>query len=212
MMRELIYLLRIKNLIVFLFISLSVKSQTKQSVVGLDRMNLVYRGIINPISVIVNNAKSYKIYGAGIEQKEDGSYVMRPGIGTEAKIYVEIIQLNNAITTEEHVVRIKNLPKPIGSLNEEFSTKGFLELTKEELKNAIVGIKLVDFTFDTELKVKSFTVKYGKEEMRVEGNKIDEKAFKFIKKLKKGSEFIVEEISYYATETRRVSPIKVRII
>jgi hypothetical protein len=210
-MKELVHLLRIENLIVFLCFSLSVKSQTNQSIVALDRMNLVYRGIENPISVAVNNAKSYRLYGTGIEQKKDGTYVLRPGIGTEIKIYVEITQLDNSLTIEEHLIRIKNLPKPIGSLNEEFSTKGFLEFTKEELKNAIVKIKFIDFTFDFELKVSSFTIKHRKREIRVEGNKIDEKAFQFIKKLQKGSEFIIDDISYYATETRRVTPIKVCI-
>ncbi len=211
MMRELICLLRIKSLIVFLLIALSAKSQTKQSTVALDRMNLVYRGIENPISVAVNNAKSFRLYGSGIEQKQDGTYFLRPGIGLETKIYVEITQQNNSIITEEHLVRIKNLPKPTGSLNEEFSTKGFLEFTKDDLKNAIVKIKFIDFNFDIDFKVTSFIIKCKKKEIKIEGNKIDEKAFEFIKKLKKGSEFIIEDISYNATETRKVEPIRVSV-
>lgn len=210
-MKYVISLLRVKNLILFLCISLSVQSQTKQSVIALDRMNLVYRGIENPISVAVNNAKSYRLYGTGVEQKQDGTYVLRPGLGLETKIFIEITQQNNSIITEEHLVRIKNLPKPIGSLNEEFSTKGFLEFTKEDLKNAIVKIKFIDFNFDIDLKVTSFIIKCKTKEIKIEGNKIDEKAFEFIKKLKKGSEFIIDDISYYATETRRVTPIKIFI-
>lgn len=210
-MKELIYLLRIENLIIVLCFAWSVKSQTKQSIVGLDRMNLVYRGIENPISVAVNNAKSYRVYGTGIEQKKDGSYVLRPSIGTETKIYVEIIQQNESITTEEHLIRIKNLPKPVGSLNEEFSTKGLIEFTKEELKNAIVKIKFIDFNFDVDFKVTSFIIKCKKKEIKIEGNKIDEKAFQFIEKLKKGSEFIIDNISYLVTEPRKVEPIKVVI-
>lgn len=210
-MKELISLLRIQNLIVFLCISLSVKSQTKQSVIAFDRMNLVYRGIENPISAAVNNAKSYRLYGTGIEQKQEGTYVLRPGIGLETKIYVEFTQQNNSVITEEHIVRIKNLPKPIGSLNEEFSTKGFLEFTKGDLKNAIVKIKFIDFNFDIDFKVTSFIIKHKKKEIKIEGNKIDENAFEFIKKLKKGSDFIIEDISYYATEARKVEPIRVSI-
>lgn len=210
-MKELISLLRIKNLILFLCISLSVQSQTKQSVIALDRMNLVYRGIENPISVAVNNAKSYRLYGIGIEQKQDGTYVLRPGIGIETKIFVEIIQQDNSIITEEHLVRIKNLPKPIGSLNEEFSTKGFLEFTKEDLKNAIIKIKFIDFNFDIDFKVNSFIIKNKKQEIKIEGDKIDEKAFQFISKLKKGSEFIIDDISYLATEPLKIKPIRVFI-
>lgn len=32
-------------------------------------MNVVYRGVPNPISIAVNNAKTYVIYGNGVSKK-----------------------------------------------------------------------------------------------------------------------------------------------
>ena len=84
-----------KKLLLFLFI-ISFHSYTQdtipaaKSVVALDKMNVVYRGVPNPISIAVNNAKSYVISGKGVSKKEDGSYVLRPGSGNETKVFVEI--------------------------------------------------------------------------------------------------------------------------
>jgi hypothetical protein len=55
-----------KKLLLFLFI-ISFHSYAQdtipaaKSVVALDKMNVVYRGVENPISIAVNNAKSYVI-------------------------------------------------------------------------------------------------------------------------------------------------------
>lgn len=56
--------------ILFLLFSISIYAQdtipAAKSVVALDKMNVVYRGVPNPISIAVNNAKSYIIYGDGV--------------------------------------------------------------------------------------------------------------------------------------------------
>jgi len=70
-----------KYILFFLF-SLSIFAQdtipASKSVIGLDKMNVVYRGITNPISIAVNDAKSYKIYGNGVSKNEDGKYSLAP--------------------------------------------------------------------------------------------------------------------------------------
>lgn len=56
--------------ILFLLFSISIYPQdtipTSKSVVALDKMNVVHRGVENPISIAVNNAKSYVISGKGV--------------------------------------------------------------------------------------------------------------------------------------------------
>ena len=62
-----------------LFIPFSLLAQTNtdtnSSVLSLDRMNVVYRGIPNPISIAVNDAKSYKIFGDGVSKKIGRAHV-----------------------------------------------------------------------------------------------------------------------------------------
>lgn len=51
--------------ILFLLFSLSIYAQdtipASKSVIALDKMNVVYRGIYTPISIAVNDAKSYNV-------------------------------------------------------------------------------------------------------------------------------------------------------
>ena len=72
--------------IFFLLFSLSIYAQdtipASKSVIALDRMNVVYRGVPNPISIAVNNAKSYTISGDGVSL-QNGIYVLRAGTGKE---------------------------------------------------------------------------------------------------------------------------------
>ena len=96
--------------ILFLLFSISIYPQdtipASKSVVALDKMNVVYRGVENPISIAVNNAKSYVISGKGVSKKEDGSYVLRPGSGNETIVFVEIENFDGSKVVEEHVFRV----------------------------------------------------------------------------------------------------------
>jgi len=116
--------------------TIKVPEQTL-SVIGLDRMNVVYRGVPNPISIAVNNAKSYKITGNGVSQNEDGKYVIRPESGSETKVYVEIEKLDGSKVVEEHLFRIKGLPSGFVTLDGYgCNQKCVVELSKEKIQDA----------------------------------------------------------------------------
>ncbi len=99
-------------------------------------MNVVYRGFRNPISIAVNDVKSYKVFGKGVEINENGNYFLSPGSGLTTKIYVEITKKDDSIVIEEHEFRIKGLPFPIATINDEYSTNGILVLSKASFKDA----------------------------------------------------------------------------
>ena len=108
--------------ILFLLFSISIYPQdtisTLKSVVSLDKMNVVYRGVPNPISIAVNNAKSFVIFGNGVSKNDEGKYVLRPGYTNETKVFVEIENFDGSKEVEEHIFRTKGLPAPIGTLND----------------------------------------------------------------------------------------------
>ena len=142
-----------KKLILF-FLIMSFHSYAQdtisasKSIIALDKMNVVYRGVENPISIAVNNAKSFVIYGEGVSKKDNGKYVLRPGSGNVTTVFVEIENFDGSKVIEEHVFRIKGLPAPIGTLNGEYSTKGNLIFTLEETREAKIGIKYIDLLFE----------------------------------------------------------------
>ena len=190
-----------KKLLLFLFI-IGFHSYAQdtipaaKSVIALDKMNVVYRGVENPISIAVNNAKSYVISGKGVSKKEDGSYVLRPGSGNETKVFVEIENFDGSKVVEEHVFRTKGLPAPIGTLNEEYSTNGYLVFTKEQFRNAKVGISFPNFLIEVNFTTISFTIVHNNKEIKINGDIINEEAFNFIKNLKKNSVITIKDIRY----------------
>ena len=189
-----------KLILFFLIISFHSFAQdtipASKSVVALDKMNVVYRGVPNPISIAVNGAKSYVIYGNGVSKKEDGSYFLRPGSGNETTVYVEIENFDGSKVVEEHVFRIKGFPAPIGTLNGEYSTNGYLVFTKEQFRNTKVGFIFLHFLIDVDFPILSFTIVHNKKEIQIKGDTINEEAFNFIKNLKKNSIITIKDIRY----------------
>ena len=189
-----------KKLLLFLFI-ISFHSYAQdtipaaKSVVALDKMNVVYRGVPNPISIAVNNAKSYIISGKGISKKEDGSYVLRPGSGNETKVFVEIENFDGSKVIEEHVFRVLNIPMHQTTINGDYSTfRSSLEFKIEELIDAEIGVKFIDCFFIT-CKVSQFNLKVGSyPTIVISGNKITPEALELIKKARKKDIILINEI------------------
>lgn len=211
-----------KKLLLFLFI-ISFHSHAQdtipaeKSVVALDKMNVVYRGVPNPISIAVNNAKSYIISGKGISKKEDGSYVLRPGSGSETKVFVEIENFDGSKVIEEHVFRIKGLPAPIGTLNGQYSTNGILFFSLKELEEAEVSFKFIDFLFPIDLNVTHFSIKVSNYPIvNIDGNKITSDVFNLLKKARKNDLIVISHIRAKYMEGdgchRSIGPIIFQII
>ena len=84
-------------------------SKPQHSIISLDKVKVVYRGIDNPITVAVPNAKSYTVSGAGVFLNKDKTYSIRPGVGLEKKVYIEIILNDDTKIIEKHIFQNKDL-------------------------------------------------------------------------------------------------------
>jgi hypothetical protein len=172
-------------------------TKPQHSVISLDKVKVVYRGIHNPITVAVPNAKEYWVSGPGVSKlDEPGKYLIRPGSGTELKIVVKIIFEDNSSVYEEHVYQIKNLPKPIPTLNNEFSTQDLLTFKLEEIKEAELGIKFIDFIYGSfSPTVTQFSIKVPRyPTLTIKGNIFTDEVFELLKKARKKDFIIINNI------------------
>ena len=207
--------------ILFLLFSLSIYTQDTipaiKSIIALDKMNVVYRGVPNPISIAVNNAKSYVIYGNGVSKKEDGKYVLRPGSGNETKVFVEIENFDGSKVVEEHVFRVLNIPMHQTTINGDYSTfRSSLEFKIEELVDAEIGVKFIDCLFIT-CEVTQFNLKVGSHPtIVISANKITPEALELIKKARKKDIILINQIKgkYYGFDgfIKNPRPIVFQII
>ncbi len=212
-----------KLLLFFIFYSIGIHAQdsikkTYSSVISLDKVKVVYRGIDNPITIAVPNAKSYTVSGAGvIATNEVGKYIVKAGSGKEMTFKVEIILNDDSVVVEEHVYQIKGLPAPTGTLNDEYTTKGYLEFTLDELKDAKVDIELIDFLFNVNLEATQFSIKVPRyPTIQIDGNTFTNEVMELLKKAKKKDFIVISNIkgNYMGINqlSKMPSPIVFKII
>ena len=211
--------------LLLLFISLSFYGQNdtisvvKTSTIGVvssDKMNVVYRGLPNIISIAVPNCKSFIASGNGLYKSAEGKYQLIPASGTESIISLDIILNDGSIKKEEHKFRIKNLPRLSGAINGLSCEQCIIEMTKEELKNAIISVDTKLSLYGLEIKdnVDSFDVEFSKKERILNfGNTFNEQTISKINTLKLGSIIIIDYIHLpNPNEVCRSSPNRIKII
>lgn len=159
-------------------------------------MNAVYRGLPNPISISVPNCKSLEATGIGV-YKVEGRYLIVPGPGLESIVKLEMILLDGTVKTEEHKFRIKNLSNISGTINGLSCKQSIIEMSKEELKTAVISTDthLDIYGLQFKDKVISFSVEFPKSKrVYVFDNKLNDEALKIIRKLSIGSIFEINDI------------------
>lgn len=121
-------------------------SKTK-TVLELSKMNIVYRGVTNPVKISVPNAIKVVASAPGLKKIDEyGNYTFTPGAGRIIDVNILAIMPNGDTIKSIKKLRIKDIGKPFGTINGfGCGSKCHVLLTKESLNNAIIGIKLEDF-------------------------------------------------------------------
>jgi len=158
------------------------------SLIGLNKLNIVYKGIPNPFSVNLKETKPFKIKGEGVIQNTDGSYAIQPKFGKEAKVLVEIQTSDSTKVIEEHLFRVKELPYAALLVNQKGCINGdcIIEMPSKELSKAEITVKLIDFLLDYKITVTGFRLHLSNangdflDSFEVKGNKIPEDIYEAI--------------------------------
>ena len=192
---------------------------TKKSVISLDKVKTVYRGIANPISIAVSDCKSYEVSGLGLIEVSKGKYTLSPGQGTEVIVTIKITNFDDSISTEEHFFNIAKILQIMAKVDDENCHNCIIELTKEEIKNAVISVGINDFKSDIDFKGESFQVEEfdivsHRSKIIVKGNKFSKETMNFINSLKIGAMFSVDNVRYgnpYNICRGAISPIRIMI-
>lgn len=157
------------------------------AVVSADKMNVVYRGIDNPITISMAgiNANKINASGTGLRRKVGSSYVLRPGSGKTVRINVTgTTDAGEEIKSAPVTFRIKDIPAPMASIRGQY---GSISMPKTSLVKSSIAAGLPDFVFDLKLNVLSFKVKVpGKTTVLVSGNRMNAQAQKAIASAARG--------------------------
>ncbi|TVZ56768.1 protein involved in gliding motility GldM [Lutibacter sp. Hel_I_33_5] len=172
----------------------SVISQPDEAVISADKMNVVYRGLDNPISVSLPGVgdKDLTVSASGLRKVGAGKYMIRPGASNQVNINVTGKLNSGKTVTSKKVFRVKDIPPAMGMARGEF---GIVKMPKASLGRTSIGAGLPDFVFDLKLQVQGFTVKVpGQLAIKVVGSKLNARAKRTLDKARRGDVITIFDI------------------
>lgn len=193
----------------------SVIPKPNGAVISADKMNVVYRGLVNPITISMPGVSANKITAsaAGLRRVKGDRYSMTPGKGNEANIRVTGILPGGAKVTSNKKFRVKDIPPAVGMIRGQF---GSVPMPKTSLGKTTVAAGLPDFLFDLKLKVSSFKIKVpGQVAVPVSGTKMNSRAKQAIAKARRGDVVTIFDIKASVIgssyKLKKVLPVSVDI-
>lgn len=172
----------------------TVITEPNSAVISADKMNVVYRGLENPISISVPGVgdDNVKASAPGLNKVGKGKYIMKPGTGNSVTINVSAKLSSGKTINTPMEFRIMDIPSPMGAIRNQ---TGSISMPKASLQKATVGVVLPDFVFDLTLRTTSFKVKVpGQATVIVNGGRMDSKASRAISKARRGDQVSIFDI------------------
>ncbi len=196
--------------------SFATISKPNAALIAADKMNVVYRGVANPMSISIPGIPNNKVSASapGLKKVSGSKYVMNPGKGRTVKIMASGTLPDGQRISTPATFRIKDIPRPSGSIRGE---SGSAKMPRKNLEIATVGALLEDFDFDLNLKVGGFKFKVpGQPTVSVRGSRLDARAKSALKRAKRGDAVQIFDINAYITNNKgyklkKVSPVVVEI-
>jgi gliding motility-associated protein GldM len=194
----------------------SVISEPNSAVVAASKMNVVYRGIDNPISVSLPgvSANNLKVSATGGALSGSGeSYMLRPGKADIAEISVSAKLSSGKTVNSKSPFRVKDIPPAQGSFRGQYD---IVKLPKAALASSPVGAGMQDFMFDLKLQVTGFKIKVpGEFAVEVKGSTLDAAAKKALNKAKRGDNVSIFDIKATVVgsnyQLKKVSAVSIEI-
>jgi len=161
-----------------------------QAIVSADKMNVVYRGIKNPITVsmpgVTENNISVNVPGHESTKKSASQYIIKPGAGKELTVKV-VGRIEGDSYPSEKTFRIKSLPRPTPTIRGQVQQGGAVKMPRAALEVSPVGAVFEDFDFDLSPVVKRFTMSVpGQASVVVNGDRLNSAAKKALNLAKTG--------------------------
>jgi gliding motility-associated protein GldM len=185
----------------------------KDAVVSAVKMNVLYRGISNPIEIAVPGVTSDKVSATitnGTINRVANGWEVIPG---EQAVSIITVSVNNKKVSEK-IFRVKYIPEPVavfaGINNGAISRNS-------ALKTEALEAKLIDFDWDLKFKIESFKFFISNDtediEIQSDGGKLTDKMKSLMSGLKRGQTIVFKDIKSIAPDGKifDLNPIVLKI-
>ncbi len=196
----------------------STITKPNSAVIAADKMNVVYRGVDNPMTVSIPGIPDNKVNAsaAGLSKVSGSKYVMRPGAGRTVVISANGTLPDGAAVGSKSEFRIKDIPSPVGTIRGEDGNGGPVRMERGGLEISSIGAALQDFDFELKLNVTGFSFKVsGQPTVKISGNKLNGAAISALKRAGRGETVqifdINTNISGSNVKLKRTSPVFIEL-
>jgi gliding motility-associated protein GldM len=198
----------------------SVIPMPNSAVISAEKMNVLYKGVDNPLAISVPGVPDNKVRvsasGANIRKVKNGKYVVNVTTyrGRTLDIVVSWTLPNGQSKRDKKTFRVKDIPNPVGAIS---GQDGYVKLPRRNIEIGTVSAKLPDFDFDIKLLVTGFSFKApGQPTIRVNGNKLNARAKSALRRVKKGQTVQIFDIKARLAgnstyKIKKVSPVVIEI-
>ena len=193
----------------------SVIPKPNEAVISADKMNVVYRGLTNPLTISIPGISGNKIEAnaPGLSRLKGNSYAMRPRSGDQVLIKVSGKLPDGTPVSSSKRFRIKDIPPANGMVRNQFGT---VRMPKTSVSNITVGAGLPDFLFDLKLNVTSFSIKIpGEPAIKISGRRLNARAKKSLAKAKRNDLISIFDIKATVSgsnyKLKKVLPVNIEI-
>ncbi len=181
-----------------------------------DKMNVMYRGLENPVSGSILGADNSKLSlsapGASVKSTGAGKWIVTPSSGNTVKLTLSGTDPYGKTVSQVFEYRIKNVPPPQGQMR----GQNVLSMPASSVPNQTVQAAIPDFDFPVSFTVNQFMVKVpGRAALLIKGSSLDEAAG-LVKNLRTGDVVYIFDIKATATGLgnqgiKNITPIVINI-
>ena len=163
--------------------------------ISADKMNVVYRGLPNPMTISFAGVPDNKVTAsaAGLSRgAKPGQYNLSPGSGNDVTVSVTAVLPDGKSVSDKKTFRIKNIPGPIGAIGGEM---GVAKGAKSRLEVSQITAKLPDFLYDLTFQVTQFTFKVaGTAAVIVQGERVNAQCKAALARATRGDQVTISDI------------------
>ena len=189
-----------------------------EAVISADKMNVVYRGVVNPMTISMPGVPDSQVTASapGLSRKSGPNYIMKPNVGS-AEVTINVTgTIEGQKFSSSKKFRIKDIPKPEGAI---LRTTGAVKLAKANILAGELSVAFNDFDFDLSTKVNSFRILVpGQPSVVVQGSRVSASgaAAAAVNRAKKGDIIQISEIRYsvsgYSGTPKPATPISIEVL
>ncbi|GAB2765255.1 gliding motility protein GldM [Actinomadura fibrosa] len=197
--------------------SYSVIPKPNSAVISADKMNVVYRGVDNPMTISIPGVGNVSASAPGLRSVGGaGNYMMNVTTLQAREVTINVSgQLpGGEKVSDSKTFRVKDIPRPVGTVRGE---DGTVRMQRQNLEISTIGAALPDFDFDLDLRVTGFKFKVpGQPTIQVRGQRLDDQAKAALRRAGRGEAIQIFDVEAQLAgnssyKLKQVSPVLVEL-